>query len=91
MQAPEIDTFWDECPLIERVPGKVSGAPVLKDTRLTADTLVGNVEAFMELDGMNEEQAIDATLDCLPSTPGGKETIRKLLRYQEAHLHHLQP
>jgi uncharacterized protein (DUF433 family) len=85
------DTFWDDCPLVERVPGKVSGAPVLKDTRLPADTLVGNVESFMELEGMTEEQAIDATLECFPDMPGGKDTLRTLLAYQESHLHQLQP
>ena len=68
----EVDTFWDGCSLVERVEGKVSGAPVLRDTRLPADALVGNVESFMELEGMTEQQAIDATLDCFPDTPGGR-------------------
>ncbi len=91
MQAEPINTFWDDCSLVERVEGKVSGAPVLKGTRLPADTLVENVEAFMELESMNEEQAIEATLECFPSTPGGADTIRKLLSYQESHLHQLVP
>ena len=47
------------------------------------DTLVGNVEAFIELEGMSEDQAIDATLDCFPGTPDGRDTLRKLLTYQE--------
>lgn len=90
MEAAQIDTFWDDCPLIERVPGKVSGAPVLKGTRLPADTLVGNYESFIELKGMTEEQAIDATLESFLDTPGGKDTLRTLLAYQEAHLPQLQ-
>jgi uncharacterized protein (DUF433 family) len=91
MEATEVDTFWDDCPLIERVPGKVSGAPVLKGTRLPADALVGNVESFIELEGMTEDQAIEATLECFPGTPGGAETIRALLTYQHDHLPQLQP
>ena len=97
METPEIDTFWDDLPaLVGRDPEMVHGAPVVKNekgelTRLPADTLTGNVESFMEVEGMTEEQAIDATLNCFPGTPGGAVTIRRLLAYQEAHLHHMQP
>lgn len=35
---------------------------------------------------MNKEEAIQATLECFPSTPGGAETIRTLLADHEAHL-----
>jgi uncharacterized protein (DUF433 family) len=84
------DTFWDECPLVERVPGKVSGTPVLKGTRLPADTLVENVQAFIEMDGMTEDQAIEETLECFPGTPGGKDTVRSLLAYEASHLRQLQ-
>jgi hypothetical protein len=96
MEDIERDEFWDGCSLVGRDPEMVHGAPVIKDekgelTRLPADTLVENVEAFMELSGMSEDQAIAATLDSFPSTPGGAETIRQLLAYQEAHLRQLQP
>ena len=36
---------WSGCSLVERIPGKLSGAPVLKGTRLRADTIVSNYEA----------------------------------------------
>jgi uncharacterized protein (DUF433 family) len=91
METVEVETFWDSCPLIERVPGKVSGAPVLKGTRVPADTIVGNVEAHMELRGLSKDAAITATLKSFPTTPGGAETIRRLLAYQESHLRQLQP
>jgi hypothetical protein len=93
----EIDTFWDDLPsLVGRDPEMVHGAPVVKDengelTRLPADTLVNNVEAYMELQGMTEDQAIAATLENFSSTPGGADTIRKLLAYQADHAIHLQP
>jgi uncharacterized protein (DUF433 family) len=89
MEASENDTFWNDCDLVHSDPEIVHGEPVLKGTRLTPDTLTGNVEAFMELRGMTEDQAIDATLECFPGTPGGAATIRQLLAYQEARLHQL--
>ena len=97
MEMPEVDKFWDDLPkLVERDPGMVHGAPVVKDenghlTRLPVAALVENVEAFMEIEYMSELEAIEATLEQFPGTQGGAETIRQLLAYQEAHLHQLQP
>ncbi len=39
----------------------------------------------------SEPEAVKATLEQFPSTPGGADTIRKLLAYQKAHLHEMQP
>ncbi len=36
---------WTNCPLVEVVPGKVSGVPLLKGTRLPADTVLSNYKA----------------------------------------------
>jgi uncharacterized protein (DUF433 family) len=36
---------WSGCLQVEQVPGKVSGAPILKDTRMPADAVVENYEA----------------------------------------------
>jgi uncharacterized protein (DUF433 family) len=38
---------WSKCPLVEFVPGKVSGAPVLKATRMPVQTIVDNYDAGM--------------------------------------------
>jgi uncharacterized protein (DUF433 family) len=35
---------WSGCELVEVVPGKVSGAPLLKGTRLPADTILENAD-----------------------------------------------
>jgi uncharacterized protein (DUF433 family) len=35
-------TDWTDCPLVEVVPGKVSGVPILKGTRMPADAIVEN-------------------------------------------------
>jgi uncharacterized protein (DUF433 family) len=39
-----IGVDWGGCDLVERVPGKVSGVPILKDSRLPADVIVGNFD-----------------------------------------------
>ena len=82
---------WLGCDLLESVPGKVSGAVVFKGTRLPVQTIVENVDAFIEIDGLSEPAAIEATLESFPSVPGGAESIRKVLAYREAHEHQLQP
>ena len=35
---------WKDCKIVETVPGKVSGVPVLKGTRVPADAVVENYE-----------------------------------------------
>jgi uncharacterized protein (DUF433 family) len=35
---------WSDCPIVEVVPGKVSGVPILKGTRVQADSIVENHE-----------------------------------------------
>jgi uncharacterized protein (DUF433 family) len=35
---------WSQCPAVESVPGKVSGAWVFKDTRLPVATIFENLE-----------------------------------------------
>jgi len=33
------DINWTGCDLVERVPGKVSGRPIVRGTRILADTI----------------------------------------------------
>ncbi len=44
----QIDTVspidWTQCELIERVPGKVSGRPVVRGTRVMPDAIVGSYD-----------------------------------------------
>jgi uncharacterized protein (DUF433 family) len=82
---------WLGCDLLESVPGKVSGAVVFKGTRLPVEAITGNVDAFMEVDGLSLDQAIAETLECFPSVPGGADGIRAVLAYREAHELQLQP
>ncbi len=35
---------WTDCPIIEQVPGRVSGAPVMRGTRVRPEDLLANVD-----------------------------------------------
>ena len=35
---------WTQCPAVERIPGKVSGAWLFKDTRVPVKALFENIE-----------------------------------------------
>lgn len=79
---------WSDCPLVEVVPGKVSGAPVLKNTRLPADAITGNYDAFLR-EGLSPDEAIAETLDCYPET--GIDTLKAILKYRAEHQFQAQP
>ncbi len=58
---------WSQCPAVESVPGKVSGAWVFRDTRLPVATVIENledlsVEEVMEQFDVTREQ-ISAVLE----------------------------
>ena len=41
---------WSQCPAMESIPGKVSGAWVLKGTRMPVSAIFENLEAGASLD-----------------------------------------
>jgi uncharacterized protein (DUF433 family) len=41
---------WSQCPAVERVPGKVSGAWVFKGTRVPVKALFENLESDARVD-----------------------------------------
>ncbi len=45
---------WSQCAAVERVPGKVSGAWVLRSTRMPVATIFENLEAGANLDDILE-------------------------------------
>ena len=73
---------WSQCPAVESIPGKVSGAWVLKGTRMPVSVIFenlkagANIEEIMEwFDGLDREQ-VEAviefaarSLDVIPSSP----------------------
>jgi uncharacterized protein (DUF433 family) len=60
---------WSQCSAVERIPGKVSGAWVVRGTRMPVSAIFENLEAGANLDdilqwfdGLNREQ-IKAIMD----------------------------
>jgi len=46
---------WSQCPTVESIPGKVSGAWVLRGTRTPVKVLFENLEAGMSIDELIEQ------------------------------------
>jgi uncharacterized protein (DUF433 family) len=45
---------WTDCDLVEQTPGKVSGRPVVKGTRILADTIVQDHELGAPVEEIQE-------------------------------------
>lgn len=45
---------WSQCPAVESVPGKVSGAWVLRGTRMPVSAIFENIEAGANIDDIME-------------------------------------
>ena len=43
---------WSQCPAVERVPGRMSGAWVLRGTRMPVATIFDNLEAGASVDDL---------------------------------------
>jgi uncharacterized protein (DUF433 family) len=69
---------WTGCDLVERVPGKVAGKPVVKGTRILADTIIEDAAMGAPVEEIHES---------FPSLP--VDTIRNLLAF--AHSKQLVP
>jgi uncharacterized protein (DUF433 family) len=60
---------WTECPAVERIPGKVSGAWLFRNTRVPVKALFENIEGgatvqeFLEWFPGVERAQIDAVLE----------------------------
>ena len=46
---------WSQCPAVESVPGRMSGAWVFKDTRLPVATIFENLEAGSPIEEIMEQ------------------------------------
>ena len=78
---------WSQCPAVESIPGKVSGAWVLKGTRMPVSAIFENIEAganiddIMEwFDGLDREQVkavIEFAACSLDKSPEGSVANRR--------------
>lgn len=46
---------WSQCPAVESVPGRVSGAWVFKDTRMPVSAVFENLEAGSDIEEIIEQ------------------------------------
>lgn len=47
---------WSQCPTVESVPGRLSGAWVFKDTRMPVSAVFENLEAGATIDDITRDQ-----------------------------------
>jgi uncharacterized protein (DUF433 family) len=69
----EVQVDWMACELIESVPGKVSGRPVVRGTRIMPDAIVGSYELGETIEELREG---------FPSLSEGQ--IRRLIEFARA-------
>ena len=50
----ESDIDWMECELVERVPGKVSGRPTVRGTRILPDAIVDSYDLGESIDELRQ-------------------------------------
>ncbi len=50
---------WLDCPVIEQVPGKMSGVPVLRHSRVRPTDLLGNIEQGPEWLADNHDLSLE--------------------------------
>ena len=70
----EID--WTGCDLVERVPGKVSGKPIIRGTRILADTIVQDAQLGSSLVEIHENYP-DLTLAAIQRLISFAESSRE--------------
>lgn len=83
--------LWKSCPQIEINPDVVHGAPVFRGTRLPVEAALESYYAYRELEGMSDQQAVDATLESFPTIPDGADGLRTVLTFETLHEHQLTP
>jgi uncharacterized protein (DUF433 family) len=71
---------WSECELVESVAGKVGGKPVVKGTRIPAETILTDEELGA---------TVEETHESFPSL--SLDTIRSIRAYGHSHRPLLQP
>jgi len=64
---------WSECDLVERNPLKLSGVPIVKHTRVQADSIVENYESGSPVEEIADNFRIS------------EEIVRELIAYGALH------
>lgn len=69
---------WSKCPDVERIPGKVSGQWIVKDTRILAQGVIDNAE-----DGFTAEEIATEIYPGL-----GVDRARRIIEFARQHAPH---
>ncbi len=77
VSAEEVAVDWTDCPMIETVPGKLSGVPVIQHSRVRPEDLIIN---------RNEGEEWLADAYRLPLS-----TVRSVLSFHDEHIGHFAP
>jgi uncharacterized protein (DUF433 family) len=70
----DVEIDWTACELIETVPGKVSGRPIVRGTRILPDAIVGSYDLG---------ETIDELRAGFPSLSVSQ--IKRLIEFAHAH------
>jgi uncharacterized protein (DUF433 family) len=78
MFGAEVSVDWSGCEVVEIVPGKVSGVPLLRGTRVPADAVVENYESGESVEeiAFNFDLIVDAIRRVLAYA-----SVRQLVRH----------
>ena len=72
---------WAECQDAERIPGKMSGALLVKGTRIPVQAVLDNAE-----DGLSAEEIADEVYEGLPV-----DRARRIIAFSRARTPHADP
>ncbi len=71
---------WTACELIEQIPGKVSGRPILRGTRILPDGIVNSYDLGESIEDIQEDwPSLSVT------------QIKRLIEFAHAHREHPNP
>lgn len=76
----ELEIDWMACELIESVPGKVSGRPVVRGTRIMPDAIAGSYELGDSIEDIHEG---------FPTLTIAQ--IKRLIEFAQSQLHQHKP
>lgn len=71
---------WTACELIEQIPGKVSGRPIVRGTRIMPDGIVNSYDMGESIEDIHEDW---------PSLSVAQ--IKRLIEFAHAHREHPNP
>jgi uncharacterized protein (DUF433 family) len=84
---------WSGCPLVESAPGRLNGKPVVKDTRVAADTIaecaeLGETPEEIALDYRLKLSVVKALLAYIPNheiaSPAARSVFFLTITYRRA-------